>query len=632
MPENREEPTPREVSLEVAEPAKKTEIDSGGKEESEANFGSFFFDIQETSEGFKVTTPGGITDKGVIASYSRTVESKEEAERILQKAREDFNPRVELASLQRSFSSFHSIQPEEGGKYSVAFPALRSLDNPNLLVGTSSKTFDTWEEARDFYLESRNKREYPEEAVFELRMDNVDYRFSHLNKFGQRPRLSDKPIEVSNETRAVLDFDARNAPDLDSAHTYYKTLEIPDWQSQVFRFVEGYTRTPEGQQLTEQLGITDLSLLTPQQAARLTLEVVTRLKKYNLDEMGKEHGETVSDQNSALYLLQQGLRNRDNADFRGNGVCRNFASTVKVVYEGVKANQTKFNYLQDTYVFYESGPRADFDPSYEAQNLNVSVSLKLDKSPGHAWNSFVTVEEEGASQTVVDATWSDFDYDTQESVKLDYTLQRMEKDIYRNLKRKDAEVDADQAAQFYIFLLDSLPQQEGLVLEPETVARAKTSKLYSSLDTDIKSKYPGLTPEQYDDFVIKVYKKLVDDKGMETKTQFYLDRAMEVVRGREQEVSETSATELTRLVAETKQDVGYYDVVSAYSLQTQRIEDRQVAVDKYVKAWESASAKGYVPTGDLVFSNEEIQEAVLQACSPRTRELILKELGKRKSS
>src|SRR3989344_6605644 len=174
---------------------------------------------------------------------------------MLQNARDTFNPSVELASLQRSFSSFHSIQAGEDGKYSVTFPAFRSLDNPSLLVGTSRKSFGTWEEAKSFYLETRNQREYPEEAVFQLKVDDVDYKFSHLNKFGQRPHLSDRPLEVSEKTKAVLDFDARNAPKPEYAQTYSRTLEVPDWQSQVFGFVENFAKTPEGQKMVGQLGI-----------------------------------------------------------------------------------------------------------------------------------------------------------------------------------------------------------------------------------------------------------------------------------------------------------------------------------------------------------------------------------------
>lgn len=599
----------------------------------------------KSAESSKEVKPLGVAEQEIINSIDRhggedkvsgditSGEPKkfpvQEAEQMLQNARDNFNSRVEHMSLQRSFSSFHSIQPGEGSNYTVTFPALRSLDNPNLLVGTSRKSFDTWEEAKNFYLETRNRREYPEEAVFQLKIDDVDYRFIHLNKFGQRSHLSDSPLEVPGKTKVALDFDARNTPKPESAHTYHRTLEVPGWQSQVFGFVENFTKTPEGQQMVDQLGIKDLRLLTPQQAAKLTLEVVTRLKKYSLDEMGLAHGETESDQNDALFLLQKGLRNRDNADFKGNGICRNFASTVKVVFEGLKANQTKFNYLQDTYAFYESGPRADFDPAYEAQSLNVAITLKVDKNSGHAWNSFVTVEESGVSQAVVDATWSNFDYDTQESVKLDYTLQRMEKDVYRNLRRKDVQVDTDQVAQFYIFLLDSLPQQDGLVLDAEAVARARASGLYKHIDGEIKSKYSGLRIEQYDKFALKIYKNLVDAQNLKTKTQFYLGRSMEVVRGREQGVSEVTATELTRLVAETKQDVGYFDVVTVFGLPTQRVEYRLAAVGKYVKAWETASAKGYVPIRELVFGSKEIQEAVLQACSPQAKQQLATELGLR---
>ena len=150
-----------------------------------------------------MTVPGGYTDRGAIATYSKIVDSKEEAEQMLQNARDTFNPSVELASLQRSFSSFHSIQAGEDGKYSVTFPAFRSLDNPSLLVGTSRKSFGTWEEAKSFYLETRNQREYPEEAVFQLKVDDVDYRFTHLNKFGLQLHLADKPLELPEKTKAA---------------------------------------------------------------------------------------------------------------------------------------------------------------------------------------------------------------------------------------------------------------------------------------------------------------------------------------------------------------------------------------------------------------------------------------------
>lgn len=607
------EPIPGKAPSETVKPAAK-------------KGGSTAFNIQETTEGFKVTMPAGFTDIGAIGTYSKLVKSREEAEHILQRAGENLKPGIEIASLEKSFTSFHSIQPSEDGKYTVTFPALRSLDNPRLLAGTSQKSFDTWEDARNYYLETRSQREYPEDAIFQLNIDGVDYRFSHLNKFGKRPRLSDKPLEVSEQTKKVLEFDTRNTPDTESALTYYKTLEVPGWQYQVFRFVEDYSTTPEGQEMFGSLGIKDLRLLTPQQAARLSLEVVTRLKKYNLDEMDLPHGETESDQNSALFLIHRGLRERDSSDFRGNGICRNFASAVKVVFDGIKSNQTPFNYLRDTYAFYESGPRSDFDPSYVAPPLNVGLSMKQDQRPGHAWNSFITIDEGGVSQTVADATWSYFDYDTQESIKLDYTLQRMEKDVYRNLQRKDARVDIDQAAQFYLFLVDSLPQQEGLVLDTEAKSRLKSSEQFRKLNLELKSKYEGLSPDEVDNFTLEIYKKIADAKNLQSKTQFYLGRAMEVVRGREQGVSGDTATELTRIIAEKKEDVGYFDVVSIYDMPTQRPEDRSVAVKKYVKAWETAGKKGYTPVRDLIFGNKEIQEAVLHACSEETKMQLLKEL------
>ncbi|MDB5179074.1 MAG: hypothetical protein JWN01_1017 [Patescibacteria group bacterium] len=590
--------------------------DSVGGEAAEP---SSFYGIEAVEDGYFVTKPALYSDMGAVGATTVEAAPKGEAEAMIARARAELDPQTEMASLRQSFSGFHSIAREPDGSYIVTVPAFHSLDQPGLSVGTAKKSFSDWTEAKNYYLESRNQREYPPEAVFGFAAGETTRRFVALEQFGRTPHLADAPREIPEETKRVLDFDARNNPTGPSAATYQKTMEMPGWESQVFNFVENYAKTPEGVAMAERLGINNLRLLTPGQAANLSLEVITRLKKYNLDDMASEDGETAADQAGVLALLNRGLRERDSDDFKGNGICRNFASGVKVVFDALKTNQTTFNYLQDTYAFYESGTRSDFDPAYEAADRTRSVSMKQEVVTGHAWNSFVTLDEKGAAQTIADATWSTIDYDTGRPVQLDYTMQRMEREVYRNSQSEETRPNADETASFYLYLIDSLPQQEGLVLDDETVARVRQSSSYQGQIDSLKERYPGLSSEQYDEFALEVHKKIADQQAVASKTQFYATRVMGVVRGHEAEVSDEQGKALVRLVAEVKQDVSYSEVQTVYALPTERANDRIAVVRKYVQGWEAASKSGYVPVGGLRFADQQIQQIVLEVCSPETK-------------
>lgn len=582
---------------------------------------SHFFDINPVVDGYKVTTPGLYSDVGAVGTSARVVASRAEADAIIADAKARHVPHTELASLQRSFSSSHAIGRQSDGTFAVTTPGLYSIDQSELSVGTTERQFADWASAKDYYLQKRNERSYPESALFQFTGNGATHRYMALEQFGRRPHLSDKPRPISEHLKRSLDFDMRNDAQYPSAATYHKTVERPGWSSQIFSFVEDYAQTTEGIKMTESLGVADLRLLTPQQAVSLTLELVTRLKKYSLHDMDAMQGNTEADQNSVLYLLNQGLRNRDNDDFKGNGVCRNFASAVKAVFESIKDNQTTFNYLQNTYAFYEDAEsHIDFNPSYKAQGITSSISMHFDEpTNGHAWNSFVTIEENGASQTVVDATWSKIDYDTDKAVQLDYTVQRIERDVYRNGKAENTGIDADNAASFYLFLIDSLPQQEGLVLDAEASARIRSTDFYAEQVGRLKEQHPGLPSEQYDMYALKVYKHIADTQGLTDKTRFYTARALEVLRGKEAAVSESTANELVRLAAEVKPDVTYHELDTLFALPATNTADKQVVVQKYVRAWESASTKSYLPVGDLIFRNGGLQQFILAACSSRTR-------------
>lgn len=589
------------------------------------------FEIKSTDQGYSVRLPGGVSDIGVVAFRDQTFPDREAAESAILKSKAGLGAAVELESLRKSFSSFHSIGRQEDGQYEVVFPAFHSTDNPALLVGTSKRKFDSWQGARDFYLETRNRNDYPENGVFDLQIGELQYSFQNLERYGQRARLATEPMTITEATRKVIDFDKRNVPDTQSALTYYETIKTPGWEDQIFHFVENYSQSQEGKDLLSRLKITDLRLLTPHQAASLTLEMVTRLKKYSNEDIGRETGETSADQKNAIALLYSGLNNRDKTDFKGNGICRNFASAVKVVFDGLKASQTSFNYLNDTYCFYESGERADYNPMYDSPQKGVSVTIPDNKTRiGHAWNSFITIQEQGASHVVVEATWSNIDFDTQRMVNADFTLQRMEKDVFRNVSFQKHPVDMNSVVQFYAFLIDSLPQTSGVVLDDELKARVRSSTFYREQRSHIISKYPGLSEEQYDEFTLKVYKTIADQQQVENRTQHYLSRLLVCVRNKEGQVSGEHVSSLTKMIAERKKDIGYFELTSLYDLQGGSSEEKATAARKYVESWEKVNSTQNVPIGDLVFANPAIQQAILDSCSPSTRQKLEKEIENRK--
>jgi hypothetical protein len=161
------------------------------------------------------------------------------------------------------------------------------------------------------------------------------------------------------------------------------------------------------------LGIEHLDALTPKQAIDLATRIVIDLTKYKWSDtkdvksdVSLKPEKTGADKSTVQQLLQEGLNRRNDPNWEGNGICRNFASSVKAVFEALKASQTRFSQLRDTYVLYEGG-MDEFAPKRQKKNV-----MEMDRT-GHAWNTFVTVSREGAANaTIIDATWAKRNLDT----------------------------------------------------------------------------------------------------------------------------------------------------------------------------------------------------------------------------
>lgn len=205
-------------------------------------------------------------------------------------------------------------------------------------------------------------------------------------------------------------------------HTYDKTIATEGWDKQLFSQVERFTTSERGAELVKSLKIHSLRALTPEQAVKLTLSMVQDLFKYSRDAAGEPAGE-AADQMTAMQLIEEGFNRKGDPNWEGNGVCRNIASTVKAVFEAVKANQGKLHMLHSTYVGY-TGSDEDFRIKKRENAGGGTLNFK-EQEPGHAWNTFTTVDNTGnASITIADVTWALENTPEDALRNMDYTLTR----------------------------------------------------------------------------------------------------------------------------------------------------------------------------------------------------------------
>jgi hypothetical protein len=513
--------------------------------------------------------------------------------------------------LSKTFNRDYSIE-EQDGKFVVFSP---SYDQNQKKVGTKTRMFTNLAEAQNHYLETRRKRSVEQSPVLEATFGSTKLNFVALENYDGHYSLSSEALPVSNESREVLAFSGKNDhPDTEIAGTYYKTLETPNWQAHLFSFIETFSQTPEGQKLLNKLQITDLRLLIPQQAIRLCLEIVTRLKKYKTAELDVSNGQSNSDSQSVIQLLQAGLENRNNLDYEGNGICRNFASAVKALFEALKANQQELNFLNNTYCLFEAGHPEQYDPEFKSQLSSYQTTIPSPRS-GHAWNSFVTISESGISQTVVDATWSNFDYASEETLKADYTASRMEATVFKNCQEK--EVSVSEVISCYAQILRNL-STEKTVMDEELKARLRATRFYQGVYKQLETTYPGRETSWYEAVTFATYEQLRNEQLASTKGEFYISRLITLLNGRENELSPQEKRQLTDLISAYKKYPAYGELQFVANIAPNKA-DCDTLVTAFIQEWEAISATSYLPASDLVFRDRYLQALSYRAASPETR-------------
>jgi hypothetical protein len=211
-------------------------------------------------------------------------------------------------------------------------------------------------------------------------------------------------VAPSRETYPVPDYlEAMLTDSGNGNHTYNNTVEKEGWQTELRTVLADYLQNDTGgQQLVESLKIRSLSHLTPEQAVKLSAAFVQNVSRYTKEDVGSKDL-TRADQSTAAELLKEGVANRTDPNWKGNGVCRNVASNVKAVFEALKATQTELSMLNNTYAVYGAGADGAGYADSRADQFNTSFAERS----GHAWNTFVTVDKEGSAvSTIIDATWA----------------------------------------------------------------------------------------------------------------------------------------------------------------------------------------------------------------------------------
>jgi hypothetical protein len=211
-------------------------------------------------------------------------------------------------------------------------------------------------------------------------------------------------VAPSRETYPVPDYLEATITDSENGnHTYRNTVEKDGWQTELRTVLADYLQNDSGgQQLVESLKIRSLSHLTPEQAVKLSAAFVQNVSRYTQEDVGQKDL-SRADQSTTAELLREGIANRKDPNWKGNGVCRNVASNVKAVFEALKATQTELSMLNNTYVVYNAGADGAGYADSRADQFNTSFAERS----GHAWNTFVTVDKEGSAvSTIIDATWA----------------------------------------------------------------------------------------------------------------------------------------------------------------------------------------------------------------------------------
>ena len=514
---------------------------------SEVKKSTELYSVTETDDGgFEVVMPGLFNkEKGFIlgTSYSR-FESRAEAVAAIEVSKEKSRIMFERASLEKSFTdNFYRIDETEGGRFKVTLPGPRHSETGHY-VGTTTKEFNLWDEAKYFYLQSlEDKSQLAEHPILEIKTSEAEQvSFSDFENFNPKVSPAESPRHISSAVEKYILQKEKLAGEALGTSTYQETIKDEGWQRKIYSFVSTWL-VEEGEEVAADLGVENLDLLTPRQAVALTTRLVIELSKYKWSDTkgGREDDggikghltapkKSKADQSTTLDLLKEGLANKDNDEWEGNGVCRNFASMTKAVFEALKANQTKFSRLRNTYCLYDSG-MDEFAPKRE--NKNVEDIGRV----GHDWNTFVTISKNEANATIIDTTWAKRNLDTGEVEDLDYTLTRMEPIIHQIATELPTDAPDKEAQLNHIFSYYQLKMEApSRTLVPVDELGAEQKSYYKRIaEKNLAGRYD--LSQLSENQIIQAGQQLIifsETEEQKEENQFFISRVLDIIKTQEE--------------------------------------------------------------------------------------------------
>lgn len=330
------------------------------------------------------------------------------------------------------------------------------------------------DKARDAYLDLANQYETEgQNLIARFKVDGTNFSLGNLDTLDQRIKPTPEPLPVPLIVQETLLSNEALEGSHPSAKTYQNTIEQPHWERELFAFIKDIVDGP-AKHIVDELHIESLHALSPQQAIELSIRLVVDFTTYDETEANNATGPAAdhiageisspADRMTTLQLLEASITNKQRGGDspEAMGVCRNYASMVKAIFEALKSQQQPANLLSNVYCLYENdSANGRYDP------VRTSDEVYNDENdPGHAWNSFVAITSDEAEVISVDATWGERDLDTGKVKNVDHTVLRMEPMINALLGRMNIN-DPAEAAEFtkglmyYVVATESLQAPHG---------------------------------------------------------------------------------------------------------------------------------------------------------------------------
>lgn len=251
-----------------------------------------------------------------------------------------------------------------------------------------------------------DQKENQKEIVLD---ENTALRFCDLESFNPRPSTKEA-LPLPNSLQKLI-HEGRNN----------QCTEAEDIRP-MLEFIQSYLKSEVGKKLLGASDALSIEVMTPGVAVKFCVALVASLAKYayhelpNARDISERYAPTKADTKSASALLSESLAHHDDVSWAGLGVCRNFARSVKVVFEAMRRMNKGLNNTHCAYVWgYDYKQKSEF---VSKQNIATEEA--------HAWNIFISLNEPAqASLTIVDATWAEFDAEEGSLKKADYTGTRM---------------------------------------------------------------------------------------------------------------------------------------------------------------------------------------------------------------